>query len=951
MPVFPLFRRTNMLRSASLMLPIAILTASCLPASAVTAPAMVFAGAQSTLGFTGLKSPAGVAVDSAGNVYVADSGNSRLVKLWSTGVQNTISTGDIGVSNPTAITLDAAGNLFVADTGDNRVIEISANGMVTVVASGLAAPQGVAVDSAGVLYIADTGNNQIVKIFKGTRTTLISKSQQVNGLALNKPMGLSVVSFSPGIDELYVADNGNNRVFSGSTANSPFDGYDWAVTTGLVNPVSVVPGVSDYYQNRVDYGPVTYIAQTLVPNYGIRNMGVISASTYGTNTEFLTPVLTGSTVPGGMTMDSAGNLYVADAGNNRIVKLATSPSYLFSWSSVGATSAVATFNFSFPGLTTWHSPYVVTQGATVPNSPGLDFQYVATTGSSACPLSEAAYAPQSICNLSAQMKPLATGERMGAVIVSDDQGDAVTVYLHGLGFGPQIVFDPGVQTTLATGLVDPRGIAVDGNGNVYVADFGDGKIVKITPSGTKSTFATIGSPLSLAIDGAGTLYTVGTYGSYTDSVPLAISRSGVVSYAGGNSTDSPFGVAVDGAGDLFLADIMDHNVYENSPTFGELAPVTGGFTPSQVAADGWGSLFIVDSDDWLVWKHTQSGAWSTVGSGYNRPQGLAVDQGGNVFVADFGNNQVVKVSQGGVQSTVGTGIVGPSAVAVDASGNLYITELGSGSVIKINRNTSPSLTFASTPVGKTSSDSPKPVTVENIGPDVVAFASLSTGANPSLSAGFTLGSATNCPRVGANSATAYLLSESQCTYFVSFTPTAKGSVSGSLVMTDNNLNVTKATQTISLTGSATAATAAVKLSGLSQTFTGSPVQVAATSNPAGLKLALTYNGKTTAPTAAGNYTVAATIADANYQGSATGTLTIAKATPAIAWTSPAAITSGTALTTKQLDASSTVPGKFVYSPALGTKPAKGTVKLSVTFTPSDAANFKASTATVNLTVK
>jgi hypothetical protein len=143
----------------------------------------------------------------------------------------------------------------------------------------------------------------------------------------------------------------------------------------------------------------------------------------------------------------------------------------------------------------------------------------------------------------------------------------------------------------------------------------------------------------------------------------------------------------------------------------------------------------------------------------------------------------------------------------------------------------------------------------------------------------------------------------------------------------------------------------VKLADLSQTYTGSPVQAAASSNPSGLEIALTYNGKPIPPTAAGSYSVVGTVSDPDYQGSATGTLVAAKATPIITWATPAAIPAGTVLSSKQLDATTGMSGKLAYSPAAGTKPARGTVKLTATFTPTDTANWKTTTATMELVVK
>ena len=146
------------------------------------------------------------------------------------------------------------------------------------------------------------------------------------------------------------------------------------------------------------------------------------------------------------------------------------------------------------------------------------------------------------------------------------------------------------------------------------------------------------------------------------------------------------------------------------------------------------------------------------------------------------------------------------------------------------------------------------------------------------------------------------------------------------------------------------ATATVTLGSLTQTYTGSPLSATATTTPTGLTINLTYNGNPTPPTTVGSYTVIGIISNANYQGSATGTLKITQATPAISWTAPAAITYGTALSATQLDASSTVAGAFAYIPAAGTILTAGSHTLSVTFTPTDTTDYTTATATVSLTV-
>jgi hypothetical protein len=124
----------------------------------------------------------------------------------------------------------------------------------------------------------------------------------------------------------------------------------------------------------------------------------------------------------------------------------------------------------------------------------------------------------------------------------------------------------------------------------------------------------------------------------------------------------------------------------------------------------------------------------------------------------------------------------------------------------------PTLSFAATTFGSTSSDSPRSVTVQNAGNAALSFPVPTSGNHPSISASFTLDSsdAPACPLVDASSSTAATLAAgASCALTISFEPAAVGSISGSLVLTDNALNASApnyATQSIVLSGTATQAT-------------------------------------------------------------------------------------------------------------------------------------------------
>ena len=176
-------------------------------------------------------------------------------------------------------------------------------------------------------------------------------------------------------------------------------------------------------------------------------------------------------------------------------------------------------------------------------------------------------------------------------------------------------------------------------------------------------------------------------------------------------------------------------------------------------------------------------------------------------------------------------------------------------------------------------------------------------------------------------------------------PTAAGTYP--VVGTINDLNYQgSATGTLIISKAA----ATVTLTGLTQTYTGSPLSATATTTPIGLAVTFTYNGSPTPPTAAGTYPVVGTINDLNYQGSATGTMTINKATPTVTWAAPAAITYGTPLSATQLDATSPVQGSFTYLPGPGTVLIVGPHTLTATFSPTDTPDYTTSMATVSLTV-
>ncbi|MCV7409230.1 hypothetical protein AWC05_00760 [Mycobacterium florentinum] len=245
-------------------------------------------GRQPALPFTGLNRPGGIAVDGAGDVYVTDGGNDRVLEL-TTGASAPTELPFAGLGNPTGVAVDTARTVYVTNVGNNRILKLAAGSTSTVELpiTGLNGPQAVAVDNAGNLYIA--AGNRVLKLPAGSSNTVDLAFTGLNGAT-----GVAVDNAGG----VYVTDSGNNRVLkltAGSAQSLPFTGLNKpdgvAVDTG--SNVYVV----DSGNNRVLKLPANASAPTALSSNNFKN-------------------------PGGVAVDAAGNVYVADTGNNRVVKLA-----------------------------------------------------------------------------------------------------------------------------------------------------------------------------------------------------------------------------------------------------------------------------------------------------------------------------------------------------------------------------------------------------------------------------------------------------------------------------------------------------------------------------------------------------------------------------------------------------------------------------------------------------
>ena len=195
-----------------------------------------------------------------------------------------------------------------------------------------------------------------------------------------------------------------------------------------------------------------------------------------------------------------------------------------------------------------------------------------------------------------------------------------------------------MQTTIGSGLNEPTGVAVDGTGDVFIADSGNGRVVEVPSGGTQTTVASgLMRPESVVLNTAGNLVIADMLANEL----FQVTSSGTQML--NDVVDGPSGLAVDSLGDLFVAEPLDNTVLEITPTGVQKTIGTGLHLPQDVAVNSAGDVFISEPFDHEVLEVTPSGTQSTVGTNLAGPAGLAVDAAGDLFIADADNQQVVEV--------------------------------------------------------------------------------------------------------------------------------------------------------------------------------------------------------------------------------------------------------------------------------------------------------------------
>jgi large repetitive protein len=241
----------------------------------------------------------------------------------------------------------------------------------------------------------------------------------------------------------------------------------------------------------------------------------------------------------------------------------------------------------------------------------------------------------------------------------------------------------GTQTAVpARGLHCPRGVAVDGTGDVFIADSNDSRIIEV-PAGGGAEF-TVGTglngPNGVTVDGTGDVF----IGDSRNNRVVEVPADGGAQFTVGGGLKYPGGIAVDKLGNVFIADTKNRRVVEVPADGGVQVTLDGGLRyPLDVKLNAVGDIFIADTGGNEVVEIPAGGAPIVVpASGLSGPSGVALDGAGDLFIADSNNKRVVEIpAGGGAQTTVCgpgvaacSGLVYPYGVAVDGAGDLFIVD-------------------------------------------------------------------------------------------------------------------------------------------------------------------------------------------------------------------------------------------------------------------------------------
>jgi sugar lactone lactonase YvrE len=724
---------------------------------------------------TGFTHPNGLAVDKNGNVYVADAGNAYSGGPVPGSVQEIVAVGGAippsptirvlanGLSTAISVAVDGQGDVFFADRDASLVKEIvAAGGAIRTLGSGFTNPFGVAVDGSGNIYVADGGNSQVKEIVaSGGSIPVSNPTILILGSGFDSPTGVAVDSSG----NVFVSDIGLHEVREIVAENGTIPNDPTIQTLGS--------GFSLPYGIAVDRNDDVFVADM---NDSVVSLGGVNFGTLGVGSTSVSLTLTfvidhaislNGTMPYRVTTQGAQALdFVASATQETDV--CSAKSYV-----PPATCTVAvTFTPTLPGSRYGAVTVVDASGNTATG-------YLNGTGTA--PQVSFGWTPPVVVETQDNGVPsapigLATDGNRNVYVVDSNNRHILKETLSGGSYTQSIL-----PTRALTG---PRGAAIDGAGNVYVMDtFGDialKETLKADGTYVESVVKQGGFyyAYGIAVDVDGNVYianagAAGAQDGYVLKEALQSNGSYVETRILQN-LESPYGLAVDASGSVYLGESNNpgsDRVLKETPTGGgytESVVASGLNISNGVAVDGIGNVFVADTGASAVYKEALQADGTYIQS-----------------------------------TVLNTGLLDPFGLTVDGYGSVYISDTNHDRVIRVDVAGPPSLSFDDTVVGATSAQQKTVAleNIGNSALTISLLSLLAPDGTASLdfTPGTTQPGAPSCYALPASE----LPGNQTCMISLLFSPQMTGVRTGSLVFTDNDMNApptSPVSQTVPLSG-------------------------------------------------------------------------------------------------------------------------------------------------------
>ncbi len=861
---------------------------------------------------TNVNAPRGAWADTVGNIYIADTSANQILVVDPTGfihifagTGTAASNGDgapatsATVDNPQGVITDVNLNVYIADSSGGRIRVVCVTCGTGSPLDALLAKLGITSPTNGFIYtIAGSGTEGI---YSGPLPTLATN-----------------VSMTP--EKLALDNNGNIYISDSNNAIWFVDFRTGSIRAIARNSTTICTNATDSFG---DGCPAT---QASFGSAGGNGIGVgtdalgnvyISDSTNLLIRKVTTGLASSSTATSSTVTQSVQVHFIVGDGpasTNSVAFSSTEWALGTPACTVNADSTTdCMFNSSFTPAVPGARSTPLTVSSSLGNTANLALTGVGLgAGSTLDPAAQVNFG----ANL--QVAGIAT-DTAGNVYVSD------VISRQLLRFTAAAIAQgaSATPTPLAT-LTAPGAVVVDSRGFVYVADTSTGLITQISPAGATSTLSlTLTTPAGLAVDSLNNLY---VSDSSTQTIYQFNPINGASRTLAVGTLVAPAGLAVDPSGNLLITDPEAAAIYRFNLQSGVTTAIpSSAVRPSAIAADAAGNLLIADTASILAAPSSTNSAPFTVAS--LAPSALAIDSAGNLYTGSSGSVLELMRTQGFAQFAAAS--AAPQAVNLLESGNQALqlssvsqsdttdyslsatastdctlngtlpSALSVGGVCALTATYTPT-TFATTTDtaifnGNQSNASlsvPPSVQLVLTGPTVAPTATIALNAvspaSPIFGQSVTVSATVSGPVLTPAGTVVFTVDGSPVT--ASFTAgvattTLTGLNAGTHTISAayTSSNGFASTTTPTTTFIVNQATATVTLSNLSQTYTGSPLSATVTTAPTGLAVSVTYNSSTSAPTAAGSYAVNATINNPNYVGSASGTLTIAKATTTVSF--------------------------------------------------------------------